>query len=253
MQLLQVRRATTVRRFITPTLSPLSLLLEHRDLVGAGMRRASAARQNLRFTVREMDHGHWIFEARLEDARVKQEADSTRICQTANSLPSNSEHTVESSATPLSAAEDRVGDDSNFTCLCPSFDPKIPSLGIIFAVVVGDAANPRVVHLPEPIPLSEDIFNVIAPFHPSEVFRIASTCIRGRCKNFENDLCHLGKAVASDPGNLKGYSECSVRGSCRWWIQEGRSACEGCSGVVTINAATIGRRFKNTDGVVNNT
>jgi hypothetical protein len=211
------------------------------------MKRASAVRQSLKFTSRKLDHDHWIFESRF-GVQLEQDAEFAGDDDAAKSLQSRSLQAVGSRSTPKPATQEwQLPIGSTADCLCPSFSPKAFDVGAIFAVVVGEVAAPRVVFLHDPIPLSEEIFRLVAPFHPSEVFRITGTCVRERCKNFGDEFCHLGKAAADELRSLSGYSACSIRGSCRWWLQEGRSACEGCSGVVTISKETIRTASKETN------
>jgi hypothetical protein len=52
----------------------------------------------------------------------------------------------------------------------------------------------------------------------------------------EEDTCHLAERIVAE---LRSVTErlprCSVRPHCRWWLQEGRSACARCPQIVTDN------------------
>lgn len=126
--------------------------------------------------------------------------------------------------------------------LCPSFSPRAPGKGVVFGIVVGTPEQPAMIPLEKPEPVTEEIFQLAAPFHPSEVFRIAAPCVEGGCKNFGKGTCHLAKAVVREPEVVAALRPCRIRLQCLWWHQEGRAACLRCPGVLTNNAATLALR-----------
>lgn len=117
--------------------------------------------------------------------------------------------------------------------LCPSFSPKEPGGGWIFGVVGGDVDRPRLIPLERPEPVTKEVFEMVAPLHPSQVFRIAAPCVEGRCKNFGGGTCNLAKAVTSRRESTDQLRPCLIRPECLWWHQEGKEACLRCPGVVT--------------------
>lgn len=128
--------------------------------------------------------------------------------------------------------------------LCPSFAPRAPGRGVVFAIVAGTVEHPEVLHLEKPEPVTEEIFQLAAPFHPSEIFRIAAPCAEGGCKNFGDGICHLAKAVLRGPESTAGLPACQIRSQCVWWHQEGRTACLRCPGVVTNTRTTLAIRYE---------
>jgi hypothetical protein len=118
----------------------------------------------------------------------------------------------------------------------------MPGRGVVIGVVAGTAAHPKLIPLDKPEPVTEEIFKLAAPHHPSEVFRIAAPCAEGGCKNFGNGFCHLAKAVVKSPEVVDDLPFCRIRARCVWWHQEGKSACLRCPEVVTNNAATLALR-----------
>jgi hypothetical protein len=113
---------------------------------------------------------------------------------------------------------------------------------VVIGVVAGTAEQPKLIPLAEPEPVTEEIFKLASPHHPSEIFRIAAPCVEGGCKNFGNGLCHLAKAVLRSPEAVDDLPPCRIRSHCVWWHQEGKPACLRCPEVVTNNAATLAIR-----------
>lgn len=130
--------------------------------------------------------------------------------------------------------------------LCPSFIPREPGYSWVFGVVAGEPGDPEMIPLERPEPVTEDVFEMVAPFHPSEVFRIAAPCVEGGCKNFgEEGICHLAKAAATSMRrSTDRLQPCAIRPRCLWWHQEGREACLRCPGVLSVNSKSKSLRDK---------
>lgn len=126
--------------------------------------------------------------------------------------------------------------------LCPSFAPRSPGTGVVIGVVTGTPDQPEVIPLESPEPVTEEVFKLAAPHHPSEIFRIAAPCVEGGCKNFGNGLCHLAKAVLRAPEVVEDLPVCRIRSQCVWWHQEGKAACLRCPEVVTNNTLSLAIR-----------
>ncbi|MEA2562616.1 MAG: hypothetical protein QOH06_4120 [Acidobacteriota bacterium] len=126
--------------------------------------------------------------------------------------------------------------------LCPSFAPRAPGRGVVFGIVAGTAERPEVIPLEKPEPVTEEVFKLAAPHHPSEIFRIAAPCVEGGCKNFGNGVCHLAKAVLRGPETAEDLPYCRIRSECVWWHQEGKAACLRCPQVVTNNPVSLAIR-----------
>lgn len=126
--------------------------------------------------------------------------------------------------------------------LCPSFAPRAPGKGVVFAIVAGTPEQPEVIPLAKPEPVTEEVFELAAPHHPSEIFRIATPCLEGGCKNFGNGLCHLAKAMLQRPEAAADLPPCRIRPQCVWWHQEGKAACLRCPEVITNNPVTLAIR-----------
>lgn len=128
--------------------------------------------------------------------------------------------------------------------LCPSFSPRQPGKGVVFGVMAGTPEQPKMIPLENPEPVTEEIFQLTAPLHPSEVFRIASPCVEGGCKNFSEGICHLAKLATQKSAVLEELPPCRIRSECVWWHQEGGEACLRCPQVVTNTLVTLSYRNK---------
>jgi hypothetical protein len=119
--------------------------------------------------------------------------------------------------------------------LCPSAQPEMPG-AVIFGVVVGTAAEPRVAYLEEPKPASDDLLALASPVKPTEVFRLAARCATTDCQHFDGSCCRLATRTVQllDPV-VQVLPLCRIRPSCRWWLQEGKEACLRCPQIVTEN------------------
>ena len=83
---------------------------------------------------------------------------------------------------------------------------------------------------------------------PERRFRFAAPCAEGRCGNWTEQgggQCGLiarirDHVAASDaaPEPAAALPPCAIRADCRWWRQDGPSACAVCP-LVTYNAAEV--------------
>jgi hypothetical protein len=104
---------------------------------------------------------------------------------------------------------------------------------IVFGVVGGTAERPQVAYLTARQPLTPEIQAFCAPATPAEVLRIATPCVRYRCKHFEAENCTLAQRIIQIlPPVVDRIPACRLRPECRWWVQEGRAACLRCPQVV---------------------
>lgn len=121
--------------------------------------------------------------------------------------------------------------------LCPSALPEMPQ-GRIFGVMEGTATEPRLSYLDRAAPATDDIMALAAPVQPTEVFRLAAPCVESKCCHFDGQDCQLvNRIVQILPAVIDSLPPCSIRKDCRWFHQEGKSACVRCPQVVTLNCA----------------
>jgi hypothetical protein len=119
--------------------------------------------------------------------------------------------------------------------LCPSAQPDWHG-AVAIGVIEGTAEKPLMVHFRNTVPVDEKLLDLAKPVTPTEVFRFAARCVEGRCVHFRNDRCNLVTQIVNLlPNVTESFVPCAVRAQCRWWSQEGKSACARCSQVVTDN------------------
>jgi hypothetical protein len=121
------------------------------------------------------------------------------------------------------------------TALCPSARSDWEG-SQIFGVVGGTVENPTVTYLKKTQPLTNHVSKLGDKITPEEVFRIAAPCEEKGCQHFDGHDCKLATRVAEKlPIVTEQLPPCSIRRNCRWWQQEGISACLRCPQVITDN------------------
>jgi hypothetical protein len=121
---------------------------------------------------------------------------------------------------------------------CPAAPPHWQDT-VVFGIAAGTPERPEVQYI-APEPLTAASIEAAEPCTPREVFRIAAVCVKRRCRHWaegndgaENDgRCSLVERVV-DTFPLVDLQACRIRSVCRWFAQEGASACRACPGVAT--------------------
>jgi hypothetical protein len=117
--------------------------------------------------------------------------------------------------------------------LCPSAQLEMDN-PVALGVILGRAEEARMVHLERTLPVTDELLAMSAPVKPTEVFRFAAPCAGDACKHFDGQDCGLVQRIVQIlPRVTSDLPACSIRAECRWWHQEGRSACFRCPQVVT--------------------
>ncbi len=123
--------------------------------------------------------------------------------------------------------------DNNNLPLCPSARPEMAN-SVAFAVVVGTVEEPRLAHLAEPQPVTDELLALAEPVAPTEIFRFAASCAQKECQHFDGSNCRLAQRIVEGlPTVVEALPPCQIRSSCRWWQQEGKAACMRCPQIVT--------------------
>jgi len=121
--------------------------------------------------------------------------------------------------------------------LCPSAQPEMAD-SVAFGVAVGTVDTPRVAYLVKPMPVTPELLALSGPVAPTEVFRFAAPCAGRGCRHFDGATCGLAtKIVQLLPPAVESVPPCDIRPHCRWWQQEGKSACLRCPQIVTVTLA----------------
>lgn len=123
--------------------------------------------------------------------------------------------------------------DINTPILCPSAQPDMEG-SVVFGVITGTVEEPRLSHLVEPQPVTNELLALSKPVKPTEVFRFAAPCASKQCQHFDGSNCRLAtKIVQLMPEVAAQSPPCRLRLNCRWWQQEGKAACIRCPQIVT--------------------
>jgi hypothetical protein len=121
--------------------------------------------------------------------------------------------------------------------LCPSAQPTAPG-AVALGVVDHTGTAPEVAYLDEPVPVSESLLALAEPLRPTELFRFAARCERSACRHWTGATCSLAARIVEQlPVASSELPRCTVRADCRWFAEQGRTACLRCPQIVTQNEA----------------
>ena len=125
--------------------------------------------------------------------------------------------------------------NTDITQFCPSAQPDWEG-AVVLGVVGGTLEEPRLAYLDEPSPATPELMETTSPVKPTEVFRIAAPCAGSKCVHFDGTNCQLVTRIVNIlPRVADALPPCHIRPTCRWYLQEGKSACQRCPQVVTDN------------------
>jgi hypothetical protein len=118
--------------------------------------------------------------------------------------------------------------------LCPSAPAKVKSILLGAIQVDGSVA-----YVKDKIEVTQEFLDIIksSGHSPETKFRFSATCIGSACKQWANNGCSVPNRVADILPNVEtsavSLPNCSIRDQCRWFYQQGSSACQICPLVVT--------------------
>lgn len=116
---------------------------------------------------------------------------------------------------------------------CPSAQPGQDG-AFAFGVVGGTPGERRVGYLQGRVPVTDELLAMAGPVKPTQVFRFGAPCVESGCSHFKGNECRLAtKLVQLTPAVTNDLPACRLRPDCRWWKQEGKSACMRCPAVMT--------------------
>lgn len=125
-------------------------------------------------------------------------------------------------------------DVSKKVVLCPSAsaEPGATLIGVV-------GADGRVAHLGTGLKIGADFIKEAAAHGPLEQrYRFSSACQEKKCANWNGSACGVIEEIRTFaslnaiPQEQK-LNPCSIRDSCRWWLQNGRDACAICPIAIT--------------------
>jgi hypothetical protein len=117
--------------------------------------------------------------------------------------------------------------------LCPSAQPQMEGAAI-FGVVTKGESGPRVAYLNAKVSATDPRFASVPEGLENSVLRVAARCVESACVHFNSGRCGLASRVAAELDTVVDrLPACAIRRNCRWYAQEGASACMRCPQVVT--------------------
>jgi hypothetical protein len=117
--------------------------------------------------------------------------------------------------------------------MCPSAQPEMEGSRVL-GVVGGTAEHPELAYLNQYLPVSNELVAMAAPVKPTQVMRFAAPCQERKCCHFDGMNCNLAtRIVQIMPAVTEALPPCLIRATCRWYVQEGRLACQRCPQIVT--------------------
>jgi hypothetical protein len=118
---------------------------------------------------------------------------------------------------------------------CPSAQPDM--LGArAFGVILGSTEVPQVAYLKAEATVDLSRLRRLRDLEPTEVFRIAARCEESRCAHFNGTRCTLAQRIVEQlPPVVDALPPCTVRSSCRWYLEQGKEACFRCPQLVTVS------------------
>lgn len=123
--------------------------------------------------------------------------------------------------------------NSEKSLLCPSARTESEN-STVFGIVAGTADKPEVTYLKQTQTVTEETFIIADSVTPTEIFRISGTCAESSCQHFDGRNCRLVERIVDRlPTVSEELPPCQIRRDCRWWNQEGKSACMRCPQIVT--------------------
>lgn len=114
------------------------------------------------------------------------------------------------------------------TLQCPSARPEMSGSRVLGVIREVDG-QAFLHHLADPVAVTPDVLALAGDAPLSEVFRFTAPCAETACSHFDGHDCRLAmKLVESVPHRAKSLPPCRIRRDCRWYAQEGMSACLVC-------------------------
>ncbi len=108
--------------------------------------------------------------------------------------------------------------------MCPSARAQVCS--VLFGVLNAEGV---VDFLLDPLEVTEEfLVKAAAGRELEQRFRFAAPCAEGKCAHWKEGHCRVPDITRFQPGPDERPHRCPIRPSCRWFDQEGISACHRC-------------------------
>src|SRR6266446_6141388 len=131
----------------------------------------------------------------------------------------------------MSEAEDVGG--ARKPLMCPSAQPDMED-SVVLGVLQDTSEGWRLAWIERPQPVTPELLSLTREVDPRNIFRFAARCEEQKCVHFDGQDCQLATRIVQIlPRAVDVLPPCSIRPECRWYQQEGKSACFRCPEVVT--------------------
>ena len=123
--------------------------------------------------------------------------------------------------------------DPNDKLSCPSAPHDLPGAKV-FGVVLGDETAPQVAYLAKQTVLDPGLDLAGQGVDPGHAFRFTGACAQSGCGQWSQGGCRLGRDIAARMKPVVDAAPaCTIRATCRWFAENGVSACLRCPQVTT--------------------
>lgn len=116
--------------------------------------------------------------------------------------------------------------------LCPSY-AAVP--GALLLGRLGEEGHVHILRTPLPVDLAFLDLLDLQGTDPDQQFRFAGPCQKGNCHRWSDGRCGVAEEAVqliSHESPADALPDCGIRDGCRWFGQEGASACTACALVV---------------------
>jgi|LauGreDrversion4_2_1035121.scaffolds.fasta_scaffold119681_4 hypothetical protein len=114
--------------------------------------------------------------------------------------------------------------------MCPAASAEFASIVLGFRI----GGCEEVEFLDVPIDYPETLRASMTDEEIESRLRLAGRCVKGACPHWMGS-CALGHIVAEVGVNMPTRQQCTISKTCRWYLENGSSACGPCSGILNIN------------------
>jgi hypothetical protein len=114
--------------------------------------------------------------------------------------------------------------------VCPS--ARCAKGAMLIGIVQADGS---VGYLGKALPVNDEFIQITSLGRtPEKRFRFSDECATSRCKQWVEQRCGvIDNVIALAPSHPCSLPHCSIRSSCRWFLQAGSAACSVCPLVIT--------------------
>lgn len=117
---------------------------------------------------------------------------------------------------------------------CPSAQPGLNG-SLILGIIDRSSDSPRVSYLDRPARVTSGTLLAFtgSDARPTAIFRFAAPCKQAGCHNWNGSICKVAEQLVQILPTARQLPDCKLRPVCRWFDQEGASACVRCPQVLT--------------------